>query len=322
MTNARDFGNIMEKAIRPVFQREIAKYSITKPNTETDEYLAGLLNDTFAKNDIKYVFYYPDKPKFIFLRKLLKIPPKKIEGVDEFTDKIDILNIYYDIETKEICIDLAPGFSKFFFPDKNKEWKNYLSDFKMLIQHEKVHLEDFSKIPSYILKRKKFGTGYDIIGGDKKKAETLRDVKTVINHISTKNLSAYDITTKNEQDPEGAKELVSSIIPKYKNPKKFKDFMSMLMDHGIYSYRHDHAPTEIHAIAQDVIIDFFRKGYKPADIIKSINNYSNNTPSYTYNELLKLCGNDAEDMTPIRYEIGKKLSNLIDSEKKNQKKKN
>jgi predicted secreted Zn-dependent protease len=308
MENARDFANVLEKAVKPLFQKEIAKYGITEPSRATDEWLLSYIQKNLDKGDVKYDIDYATKWN---------------KGKDPFTDRIRIYNTGYDFVEQKINVTFLPGFSKFFFPDHKHDWDHYLNDMKTLIQHEKLHDTDFRKIPHQILvnddpSNSKFSGVGDPLGAYGKDkisrvaSKYLSDADQFIYKLNDeKNMTMKDFAEIIDSDPKKAKKLVADMMGnKYRDDKAFDKFTDLLGGAMMSTQIHITSPTERRALSQQIIIDFFRSGMKKDAIINLVKTAARKTPSQVYNSIVGLYGPDDPIVRPIRLEIAKQIAEL------------
>lgn len=311
LSTSRIFGEVLDKGVYNNFRKFIKDRGITNWNEDMDKYLIDIMTRVYSK--------MPDGENYNFI----VAKDERLINKDKRLQDLDIINIYYDTEDKEVVILFEKGFSKNFMKD-GRDWNKYKEDIKALVQHELVHSKDFRTLSSKVVNRDissgkgKISSLYDVGGLNTNRDEHVEkvyvDVLKFCNNVEKSGLNLNDIVEEYDKDENSLKRrLVKNYGTTYKDKESYEEFLDIFKQHIYSLYVHKNNPSERRALSQEIIIDFLKKGLskqKIGDIIKGVEKV---TPSPVYNGYISLFGASGEGMLPIRYELGKRLLELPSS---------
>jgi len=305
MTNARLFGKIIDRYVRPAFQEDMEYIKETAPNRKVDRYLISFLNYSYERSPIPFKFYYNSNSK-------------DVSGGDDSLDNIHIVNCTFNLENMEIEIIFKPHFSKFFFKSHDDQWDNFLKKIKRTMQHELVHYYDFIDLPKSVIENVNFATCYDIGNLSKNpQKEKEKIYLDVVKFCNAKNDSGLDLHHLFIADKECnlLKKYVLKKFRKYKDPEKFNVFLDLFKQQAYGTILHTDAPTERRAISQEIILELFAGGMNKYQVLEFFKGELKESPSETLNNLLNYFGNTQKAFNDIRREAAHILTKLIERDK-------
>lgn len=297
LTNARDFINILEKIVLPYFQSNYNYPYSVEHCRYADKYLIQILNYTYQDLDLVCKFDVTNK-----------FEPK---GYSEFTDRSDIINACFRYELHDIYVLFQKNFSRHFFIENKKNWKEFKNDIRQLIQHEKVHADDLNNLTqeevNSVFKRSYIEIGDYSLHPNRRISNAYKDVLNFCKDLKILNLSIVEFSNNLQQDNIEAMNILKNHFKKYKQEYRFREFKEIFYEYSFNFDLHSVIATERNAISQEIIIEFFRKGLSKTDIINLIQSETNETASEIYNSFIDFYGYGSQTLESYRYRIGKRL---------------